>query len=110
MGKVTWSRTLQQAMDEIDIWKVVLSRKQGTRVSTRCISRLEKRVSVKNSLRNIIAQTNENLKDACARYYALKKDVDDLRESWLKDLAAIRAKEKGGDQSKIYSALLLRDR
>ena len=84
-------------MDEIGLWKVVISRKRGTCVSTRYISRLEKRVYVTNSLRNSLSQTNEHLKDACARYYALKKDVDDLRESWLKDLAAIREKEKGGD-------------
>ena len=67
----------------------MISRKRSTRVSTRYISCLEKRVYVTNSLRNSLAQTNENLKDACARYYALKKDADDLRESWLIDLAAI---------------------
>ena len=40
----------------------------------------------------------------------MKKDADDLRESWLRDLAAIKAKEKGGDQESICQSLLLRER
>ena len=76
-------------MDDIGLWKVVFSRKRGTRVSTCYISRLETRASVTNSLHNSLAKTNEYLKDASARYYTLKKDADDLRELWLTYLAAI---------------------
>ena len=42
MGEVPWSKTLQAAMDTITLWKVVLSRNKGTRVSTRYIRRLKK--------------------------------------------------------------------
>ena len=39
-----------------------------------------------------------------------QKGAHDLRELWLQDLAAIKAKQHGGDQSSIYWALLLRER
>lgn len=32
-----------------------------------------------------------------------------MRESWFRDLAAIKAKESGGDQENIYQSLLLRE-
>ena len=110
MGEVAWSRTLQEAMDTIQLWKVVLSRKRGTRVSTRFISRLERRVDIVNSLHNSQTQVRIKLKEAYTRYYELKKDADKLREDWLQDLAAIQAKEQGGDQASRYKSLLQRER
>ena len=110
MGEVPWSRTLQKAMDTIALWKAVISRKRGTRVSTRFISRLEKHADVENSLRGTLIQAQQYMKQAISRYYTLKKDADSLRESWLRDLAAIKAKEKGGNQEAIYQSLLLRER
>ena len=65
-------------MDEIDLWKVVLYRKRGTHVSTHYISRLKKSVYVKNSIYNSLVETNEHLRDACAKYHALKNDADDI--------------------------------
>ena len=43
MGEVPWSMTLQSARDNIELWSNVVSRKKGTKVSTKHISRLEKK-------------------------------------------------------------------
>ena len=98
------------AMDTIALWKAVVSRKHGTRVSTRFITRLENKADIKRSLRCSLAKALQNLKEAYQRYYSLKKDADDLRKSWLKDLAAIQSKKTGGNQETIYQNLLLRER
>ena len=108
MGKVPCSRTLQHVMDEIALCKAVVLQKEGTRVSTRFITRLEKAASIRNSLKNTFIESSKLLKEACQRYYTLKKDADDLRESWLKDLAAIKAKEAGGSQDAIYKSSIKR--
>ena len=42
MGEVPWSITLQSAWDLIQLWSNVVSRKKGTKVRTKFISRLEK--------------------------------------------------------------------
>ena len=89
MGEVPWSCTLQEAMDTIQLWRVVLSRKKGTRVSTRFITRLESRVDIINSLHHHINEVKDLLVAALKRYYELKKDTHNLRESWLQDLAAM---------------------
>lgn len=108
-GEVPWSRTLQNAMDHIALWKAVISRKSGTRVSTRFISRLEKAVKTPNSLKISKKEAKDKLTQAYKRYYELKKDADELRDSWLRDLAAIKAHESGRDQDSIYQCLRLRE-
>ena len=108
-GEVPWSRTIRAAMDAIQLWKTVYSRKHGTRVSTRFISRLEQKKSIQNSLRHTKQEVKEHLNQAYRRYYALKKNALHLRETWLRDLAAMKAKEDGGDQETIYNNLLHRE-
>ena len=39
----------------------------------------------------------------------LKKDADNLRETWLQDLEAMKANEEGGNQESIYKNLLERE-
>ena len=97
-------------MDTNQLWRTVLSRKNGTRVSTRFISRLERRNSIINSLHYTKQQVKLNLNQAYKKYYVLKKDAANLRETWLKDLAAMKAQQDGGDQDTIYTTMLHRER
>ena len=110
MGEVPWSKTLQYSMDVIQLWRTVLSRKAGTKVSTRFISRLEKRVKETNSLKHSKAEILLYLKMAYKNYYGLKKEAHKLRETWLRDLAAQKAQMDGGDQETIFNNLLHRER
>ena len=110
MGEVPWSMTLQSARDEIELWNNVMSRKRGTRVSTRYISRLEKRVGIFHSLQVSLQVASTRLQESYKRYYELKSVAQELRESWLMELAAVKAKEAGGDQHKYYSQLIQQER
>ena len=75
-------------------------------ISTRLITRLERRVGTVNSLNCSKVEVKTKLKESCKRYYCLKKQAGELRESWLLDLAALKAKASDGDQSTIYKNLI----
>ena len=48
--------------------------------------------------------------DPYRRYYGLNKDSLNLRESWLRDLAALKSKIIGGNQYGIYKSLITLDK
>ena len=79
-------------------------------ISTRLITRLERRVGTVNSLHCSKAEVKIKLKESCKRYYCLKKQAGELRESWLLDLAALKAKASDGDQSIIYKNLIRQEK
>ena len=74
-------------------------------ISTRLITRLERRVGTVNLLHFSKAEVKIKLKESCRRYYSLKKQARELRESWLLDLVALKAKASDGDQSTIDKIL-----
>ena len=78
-------------------------------ISTRLISRLERRTNTKNALKLSIPAMKERLKESYQRYYLLKKDTVSLRKSWLSDLAAIKSKFIGSCQQSTYNNLILRE-
>ena len=79
MGEVPWSRLLQESMDTILLCRVVLSRKKGSRISTRYITRLKIWFTIHNSLHPYIVQVENHLTIAYRRYHELKKDALNLR-------------------------------
>ena len=110
MGEVPWSMTLQETRDTIELWTNVISRKNGTKVSTRYISRLEKITKIPHALQVTLQEAAKRLEESYKRYYNLKTIAWELRESWLMELAAIKAKQYGGDQYKHYSNLIAQER
>ena len=50
------------------------------------------------------------IKESYQRYYALKKQAVNIRESWLLELATVQAKFDGGDQSVKYTTMLLHEK
>ena len=99
MGEVPWSTTLQIARNEIQLWANVVARKKGMKVNTRFISRLEKKANISHALRCTLLISVLRRQEAYKRYYLLKKNATELRESWLMDLAALKAKASGGDHT-----------
>ena len=73
MGGEEYSPKMQHQRDRISLWTAVLSKKKGNRVSTRLITRLEKRTSTSNTLQYSIQQIKTELTDAYAQYKAIKK-------------------------------------
>ena len=110
MGEVPWSMTLQRARDEIELWLNVVVRKRGSKVNTKYISRLERKVGIFHTLQHSLQDASDRLQEGYTRYYELKAIASELRESWLMELAAIKAKELGGNQHQYYNQLILNER
>lgn len=109
-GEVAFSGPIQKQREEIQLWATVVSRKKGTKVNSRFIQRLEKRVGLHNTLKTPLSVAIRKEREAYTRYYAMKQMDDTLRESWLSELAAAKAKENGGDHFTYYNNMLLRER
>ena len=92
-GGVEYSPKMQHQRDRITLWRAVLSRKNGKRVHTRFITRLEKRINVSNSLSYSIEQIREELTDAFQLYKDIKNNGKDssLRDEWYDQLAEANA-------------------
>lgn len=93
MGGVEYSPKMQHQRDRISLWTAVMSRKKGNKVSTRLITRLEKRIDVSNSLSYNISQVKSELSDAYQQYKIIKKDGNgsNLRDEWYEQLANAKA-------------------
>ena len=87
-----------------------MARKKNVRISTRMISRLEKKAKVVNSFFFSREEIEQLLKDSHLRYYQLKQEAINLRESWLKDLSAIQDKSNGQNQDTIYANLIRQEK
>ena len=93
VGGVEFSPKLQYQRDRINLWKNVLSKKQGSKVSLSLLTRLEKKVGVSNTLAYSIQEIKNQLSDAYSTYKQLKKPANgaDLRDEWFENLAAAKA-------------------
>ena len=78
MGEVEFSPKMQHQRDRISLWSAVISRKKENRVSTKLITRLEKKTNISNSLSHSLKQIKEELTDAYNKYKEIKKTEKDL--------------------------------
>ena len=61
MGEVPWIRILQERMDTILLWRVIISRVKVSRVGTNYITRLGIWVNIHNSLHPSIVKDENHL-------------------------------------------------
>ena len=106
MGEVPWRGTLQLARDEIKLWSTVFSRKIGVTRSNRMIARLEYRVDIPRQLSFSREEIELKLRVSYRRHYSLKKKSGALRDSWILDLAALKAKECNRNEATIYKNII----
>jgi signal recognition particle subunit SEC65 len=92
-GAVAWSPTVQRARDLVEIWGLILKKKEGRRVSSRLLARGMARHQIVLCVRDItIEQIIAKRQAAIKDYRSLKKSSAALRTTHLKDLAEARAK------------------
>ena len=105
VGGIEFSPKVQHQRDRINLWKHVLSKKQGGKSSLSLLTRLEKKVGISNSLSYSLTDAQTELSDAFATYKHLIKPNkgSNLRDEWLEDLAAAKA---AVNQSTLASQLL----
>ena len=106
MGGIEFSPKVQHQRNRIHLWKNVLSKKKGGKLSTSLLTRLEKRVGVSRSLSYSLSDIKAELSDAFSKYKALIKPSkgSDLRDEWIETLAAAKA---AVNQTTLASELLL---
>ena len=92
-GGIEFSPKVQHQRDRINLWKNVLSKRNGGKLSLSLLTRLEKKVGVSNTLSYSIPDIQTELSDAFSCYYALIKPNkgSNHRDEWFEDLAAAKA-------------------
>jgi len=108
-GAIAWSPTVQRARDLVEIWGLLLKKKEGRRVSSRLISRGMARHHLMFRVRDItISQIIDNKKAALKAYHSLKQSSTVLRQTYLEELAEARA--LAGNNSKAVELRQLHTR
>ena len=78
----------------MQLWNLVISRKLGRRVSTRYLSRVERKCGVFNTLRNSLAQAKHHRTEATKGFRKVKKQAPKFREKYLDRLARLYSEER----------------
>ena len=104
-GGIEFSPKVQHQRDRINLWKHVLSKKNGGKASLSLLTRLEKKVGVSNTLSLPIIEVKKELSDAFAKYKSLIKPDKGAthRDEWFEDLAAAKA---AANKTSLASELL----
>jgi hypothetical protein len=109
-GNVPYSTTIQEARNKIEAWSLLLRHKKGLHISSRKLERTMKKavipLSRKSDLQLII---KDELSIAYKKYYTLKKDAAQLRETHLENLASAIATQGNLKKSNILKQLRTRE-
>ena len=105
MGGIEFSPKVQHQRDRITLWKNVLSKKRGGKLSTSLLTRLEKKVGISHTLSYSIPDIKLELSNAYSKYKELIKPSKgaNLRDEWIETLAAAKA---AANQTTLASELL----
>ncbi len=105
-GNVPYSTTIQEACNKIEAWSLLLRHKKGLRISSRKLERTMKKAGIplsrKSDLQLII---KDELSIAYEKYYKLKKDAAQLRETHLENLASAIATQGNLKKSNILKTI-----
>ena len=101
MGNIPFSPELKRAMLKKELWKAVLTKKQGCKYSKSKLKRLEKTLLLKDTMKLSTKETKEELKKAIKEYKKIKKEAKEKRVTFLEGRARIIAEDIGGE-NKIY--------
>jgi hypothetical protein len=94
MGAVPYSPALCLAGEKIQVWKLILKKKQGGSIHSKFLYRKLKEVDLSaDVLDRSIAEIQGNLRDSWQRYRSLKKTAATDCVTWIEELAAARAVE-----------------
>jgi hypothetical protein len=87
-GAIAWSPTVQKARDLVEIWGLLLKKKEGRRISSRLLSRGMAHHHLTFRVQDItLTQIVDKKKEALKEYHLLKKSSLALRQTHLEELA-----------------------
>jgi hypothetical protein len=91
-GAIAWSPTVQKARDLVEIWGLLLKKKEGRRISSRLLSHGMAHHHLMFCIQDItLAQIINNKKEALKVYRSLKRSSNALHQTHLEELAEARA-------------------
>jgi hypothetical protein len=97
-GGIPWSPKLERCRNDIQIWSLLVKKRQNRRISNRKLRRLLVKSSITNAYSKTLPELEDELEKAFQEY---KKAVDksaNWRDEFLATLAASRAEAKGTDK------------
>ncbi len=109
-GNVPYSDTLQQERNKIEAYCLLLKFKKGLKVSSRRLTGSLKKAGIPTTVkRDPILVVQDELKAAYKRYYSLKKNSNELRETHLERLASAVASKGNLNRENIIKQLRARE-
>jgi hypothetical protein len=91
MGGIPWSPKLQVFRNEIELWRMIVRRRKGIKVSTSRIRRFIKKTGLVLAFTYDLDSSQEQVKLAYKAYKLAKKDASMWREDHLESLAKAKA-------------------
>ena len=104
MGSLQWSPKLQEARDTILYYWCSISKKKGKKVSTRFLSQLAKKLQLEPASHETVEQLEKKLDAAFSHYKQIKIKHQEMRKSYLEDLAKAIA-----DSGKVKQASVIKN-
>ena len=95
MGAIPWSPTLQQHINAITMWRLLIKRKQNKHYPKRKLRRLLKHQAITDAFDLSLDSLKQQLTDAWAAYKTVKNEAVSLRQEFLQDLAQRKASVSG---------------
>ena len=110
MGNVPFSPTIVKARLSIELWKGVVTRKRGSKFSSKKLHRIERKIGITNSMNCTLDQAIQKEDKARSEYNQLKKDANKLRYKFLKQRATELAETSNTTSDNIYNQLIEREK
>ena len=104
MGGRQWSPTLQKARDTILFWTLIRRRLKKCKVGARRILRLKKKLGITTNTELPLQEVERYLAKAYKRYKVCRRNDNELRKSFLEELAQAKA-----DKGNLKVATVLRN-
>jgi hypothetical protein len=110
MGGVPFSAEYSEITTEMELWKAIITKKQGCKFSMSKLRRLSKKAKIIDPLGCTLEEARAKLNEITARYWEFKKTAKDTRSTFLESKASAIAEEKGQEASSIYHQLIRREK
>jgi hypothetical protein len=106
MGGVLWSPGLQVLRDTLELWSMLVHRKNNVTVSVKRIRRFLKRVTIRDAFTCSLDEAMASQRAAYQAYKKFKKkEAPQMRHKFQESLAVAIALKKGTDAAKEASTL-----
>jgi hypothetical protein len=97
MGGVPWSLEIQLLRDKIELWEMLVRKKQKVKISTKRIRRFLKKVPVRHAFTSSLPEAIFQRDAAYLEYHTAKEKAPAMRVKFQESLATAIAVKKGTD-------------